>query len=424
MTDEQQIAALPEEIRRAGRACSRSWKPSRGAPVDQGEGSAMRRSLLAAVLILMSCAASAGAGRFQTWTRSYLDLEAADQRPKRFEAYLRVHAADRLRREAALVWYSRRESDAAKLQQHTLAMVRYHPDDEQIRFANTGEFYADPHYRAAVLALLQRQVARGHREAGTYFNLGWVQEIASVPRWGSQPGDREAFLRYYELGMATPLPTRIDPKVADAAVASYRAAIRAAGTDVFNASLYSEVLANLLLRLKRPLEAVRVCSSVRRHRPAAADADLAVVYGRALAASDRPREAADALRRVRALDKEEDGAPGHATLEAETELGLIALAAGRDSEAETHLLNSLEVHVCCHTARFEYPLTLARRLLERGEQKVVIAYCERALSKFGLDGMDRTRELLREARASSARSTHPDRNDSRRTAAPPGAKMP
>lgn len=373
----------------------------------------MRKTLPAGLALLACCTLTPGCGpsavkappppRPAPPPQRYLDLPSEELRPERSEAFLRDHPEDRAHREAALVWYHRRQPDLPKLEQHTLKMVGRHPDDEQILTENASAFYADPAYRAQVLAALELKAGGGRAEAGTYFNVARVAELGAVPPSFPEPGDRERFLRYRELPTNTRLPERLDPAGAAKAVDTYRASIRAAQGDAFHAGLYSASLGRLLLRLGRPGEAAEVCASALARPDRITRADLRLTRGRALRANGRLADARRELERVRQEDDEWSHGPGHATMDAEAEIGAMALAAGSAVEASQHLLASTNVQRCPHIWEGTIPLPLARRLLAAGQAEAVIRFCERALKAFGPDGLEQTQALLREARQSRGR---------------------
>lgn len=324
-------------------------------------------------------------------------LSPADSRPERFDPYLKQHPENLARREAALMFYGRHDQDKAKLKQHTLAMIAYHPDNFEIYFMNLPEFYADPKYLLQVIAALEKQVAAGHREHGLYYNLAQAYEQAAIPPVGDDPAKRERFLQYYGLPLDTRLRTTVDGKGADKAIGYYKQAVKRAGKDRFHIGFYSEPLVRLLTYLDRMDAAIAVCKKTLPSLETMSRPDFLVTYGECLYKTKRTQEAKDILAQVRACDKEGNGyGNGHATMEAETQLGLIALDEGNTAEASKHLLASCDVQQCPHNITKGFPLELARRLLKAGARESVLTFCKKVLADFTPEQKE-TQDLLREA---------------------------
>ncbi len=328
---------------------------------------------------------------------AWMSLSADEKRPEKFEAYLKDNPQDSGRRTAALAWYSRHEKDITKLKHHTRRMIRYHPSNMHIFFANCSMFYLEPEYRKEVIALLENHVNKGHGERGLYENLAWVCEQGAVPPVNDDPNDRERFLRYYGLPKGTELPTDVNTELADKAVSYFRCAIAASRGDKFYISLNSEKLIDLLINLDRLDEALATCKNALPHLDDITKPDFLVTYGRCLREKGRIEEAKKILGQVRGCDKEgfEEG-PGHATAKAETLLGLIALKDSNVSAAKRYLLSSCDVQKCCHNITKGLSLRLARRLLEVGECQVVAEYCQTILQDFTPDQKE-TQDILRRA---------------------------
>ena len=349
----------------------------------------MRRSVLAFVVLILgvgivvavrahSSEQAAGSDSMTAW----MSLSDEEKRPEHFEPYLNEHPDDEARRTAAVVWYQRRDRNAEKLKHHTLQLAEYHPGNTRIYFTNVSAFYIDPVYRREVCDRLERHVENGEAKASTFWMLGKMYGQAAIPPLDDKsPARRERFFRYFGLPADTPIPTETDNALAERAARNYRRAIQQ--SDQFWGRMSAESLANLLIKLEKPEEAVAVCEAQLRSIEKEGKPGFLVTYGHALRLAGQTQEAIGVLRQVRKFDHEGFGrGPAHATTAALTQLGLIALESGDVIEAKELLLASAAVQRCCHNSTKGMPLKLAKRLRKAGECEAVIRYCRLVLDRF------------------------------------------
>jgi tetratricopeptide (TPR) repeat protein len=333
--------------------------------------------LVVALLVLPGCEE-----RDESGIRGYMNLSAEEMRPESFEPYLAEHPEDNARRTAALIWYDRREPDPEKLRKHTFEMIRYHPTNYHICWENVTEFYKDQDYRHEVQRALEDQLEAGHTQHEVYWILAKICQRGAMPPVGDDPDAREWFFRYFGVPEDTVLVEEVDEALAEKAVDYYRSAIRGGGRDPMG-GLYVEGLSKLLIKLDRPEEAAKVCEEALPHADEISKPGLLITYGHLLVQLDEIERAKDALSQVRSIDTEGfEGGPAHATTEAETSLGLIALGEGDTATAREYLLSSCDVQQCCHNITRGMPLSLAKDLLEAGQADAVIEYCETVLREF------------------------------------------
>ena len=367
----------------------------------------MRRFILAFFVLILgvgivvavrarSSDQTTGADSMTAW----MSLGDAEKRPEHFEPYLNEHPDDEARRAAAVVWYQRRDRNAEKLKHHTLQLAQHHPENTMIYFSNVSAFYIAPAYRREVCDRLERQVENGQAKASTFWMLGKMYGQAAIPPLEDKsPARRERFFRYFGLPADTPLPTEIDNALAERAVGYYRRAIQQ--SDQFWGRTSSQSLANLLIKLEKPEEAVAVCEAQLRAVEKEGKPDFLVTYGHALQLAEQTQEAVRVLRQVRKLDHEGFGrGPAHATTAALTQLGLIALETGDVIEAKKLLLASADVQRCCHNSTKGMPLKLAKRLQGAGECEAVIRYCRLVLDRFTPNQVE-TQKLLEHCTAAA-----------------------
>jgi len=333
----------------------------------------------------------------------WAQLPSKEKEPAFFEPYLKEHPADWVHRQAALWWYGITERpDRERLKYHTLQMVEYHPSSENIEICNITAFYAEPRYMAEVIDRLEEQERRGHHEREFYNNLAEICEQAAVPP--TDAAHKARFLRYNGLPANTVLRTTVDKRMADKAVGYFRKAIAAAKHDDFYYGFYSTHLATLLEQLGNVKEALAVFHDAKPYVNEIGRTNFLVDYGACLYRAGRLAEAKQILGTVRTSDHEGDmGGPGHATMEAEIELGYIALTERDTAAATRHLLASCAVEGCCHNNTKGLPLDLARALLRAGKAKAVAKFCETVLTKF-TPGQPETKSLLNQARRTESRT--------------------
>lgn len=308
-------------------------------------------------------------------------LSDQEKQPEHFEPYLEKHAQDESRREAAVCWYEYKKQDRAKLKHHTLLLAKHHPGNSQVLFGNTSAFYEDPAYRTDVANILEEHVEAGTADACTFWMLGRMYERAAAPPRFDSDASRKRFLTYFSLSEDTPLPVTLDAAQADQAAAYYRQAMNSRQEPWER--MAAESLVSLLVRLDKADEAAEVCITEIDDTNESDAPDLLVACGRALRKTGQYAGAKRFLEKAKSIDHEgfEDGA-GHATTDALTQLGLVALELGDMKEASKMLLASADVQKCCHNTTRGMPLKLANRLFDAGEFAVVFEYCERVLDRF------------------------------------------
>ncbi len=311
---------------------------------------------------------------------AWLSLPEEEKHPDRFEPYLETHPEDETRRTAAVAWY-KRDGHVEKLKQHTFLLAMHHPGNTHIFFSNASAFYADPAYRIEVSSHLEKHVEEGTAEASTYWMLGEMYERGAVPPEFDGEAARERFLCYFGLPENAPLPDSLDVAKAETAATYYRRAME--GTDEFWHQMAAKSLVGLLVRLDKPKEAADICKAEIDTPHEAIKPDFLVVCGHALNKAGQHKESRRVLRNVRDADHEGfDGGPAHATTDAFTRLGLIAVELGDLKEASRMLLASTDVQKCCHNTTKGMPLELANRLFDAGEFAAVAEYCELVLKGF------------------------------------------
>jgi len=371
----------------------------------------MRTMRLTALIVALTVSLAVGASTAASsandpdGARGRYGLPEDEKRPEKFEPFLREHPEDETRREAALVWYSRRESNTDKLRYHTLEMVKHHPANMDIFWANASAFFAKPDYRLEVIRNLEDQVAAGHTQHEVYLNLAITCEQGAIPPVAENPESRSRFLRYYGLPEDTQLPTEVDRLLAGKAVQYFEFALSTSEADDFYAAFYSEQLADLLMRLGEPEKAAVICEKALPHVTDMTRAHFLVTYGRCLRESGNTARAKEILAQVRGCDK--DGfnkGPGSATASAETALGLIAMEEGDIETAKKYLLSSCNVQRDCGNITGGLSLELARKLFDAGERDVVAEYCQQVLSKFTPD-QEETKNLLHRALEQNGKAT-------------------
>ncbi len=348
----------------------------------------MRRLVLAILAVAAVVGIAVAVGAFQSRKQTQADASTAwlflpeeEKHPDRFEPYLKTHPEDETRRSAAVVWYQRRDHDDEKLRHHTLLLAKHHPGNTYILFSNITAFYADPAYRNEVSSILEEHVQLGTAEASTYWMLGEMYKRAAVPHKFDEEAARERFLRYYGLPENAPLPDSLDVTKAETAATYYRRAMEE--TDEFWHQMAARSLVGLLVRLDKPKEAADICKAELDNSHEVVKPDFLVTCGHALHKAGQTKEARRVLRNVPDVDHEGfEGGPAHATTQAFTRLGLIAVELGHLKEASRMLLASADVQNCCHNATKGLPLELANRLFDAGEFPAVAEYCKLVLKSF------------------------------------------
>ncbi len=355
-----------------------------------------------AILMLAAVAFLRPATRLVPQWSSFLALPERQRKPQWFEPYLVLLPNDVAHREAALVWYNRREPDDDKLKAHTLEMARRHPGNMHLYYETTCLFYLDPEYRQQVIDVLEAQIDQRSDDREFFWLLAKICEHNAIPPKFDDPADREQWLHYYGLPPDYELPRETDYERAEKAIGYYRQAIAAADGQEFYPAFYSRQLGDLLMRLERGDEAVVAYETALPNVDETSRAGFYLSYAECLWRTDRRDEARAASREVLAAEGDGfGGGQGCRAARAHILLGRIALSHDKDIEAaKKHLLDATTVETCCHTITQGIPLTLARDLLEEGESEAVAEFCEAVLEKF-IPSHKPTQELLRRARGGS-----------------------
>ncbi|HEY3332646.1 MAG TPA: hypothetical protein VGK19_21625 [Capsulimonadaceae bacterium] len=275
-------------------------------------------------------------------------------------------------------------------------LITHHPDCMWIKFENTTAIYRDPSYGKRIASALEARMRDSQPDAASFYNLASIyRQIAMFSRSGDESDD-QGFLQYFGLPSNAVMPEKPDLKLAEKAVEYYRLAVSHVATDSGYAGIYLGGLVKLLSSLERYSEAVEAFESSQPLPVGPSNAGLFLDYGLALYRSGNQISAIRTLQEVRGIDNEGDGKPGHATMRAETALGLIAMRGGNIPEAERYLMSSLDVERCPHNVTQGVPTRLGRKLLEAGNNGIVIEFCHAALAKFNSDDSG-IKQLLVEA---------------------------
>jgi hypothetical protein len=344
-------------------------------------------------------------------------LLAAAPGPEKFEPYLREHPDDELQREAAIQWYAWKPHDFERLRHHTLEMVERHPSNMQIFFKNSTEFLARPDYHAEVLHRLEARV-KTKPSHGAYWMLALICQRRPVPPDFSTEAKKRRFLSYNMLESDANLPKQVDPVLVSKTIEYFKKAVGLATEDEsrdskepvlaesarWHQNFYARQLVDFYTTLNRHGDALELCRMLARRNENLSDAEFLLTYGRLFYASGQRDDAEKWLARVRPNDHEGfQHGPAHATVAAETELGLIALERGNLTKALEHLEASTKVEKCCHNTTGGFPTTLAEALLERGQPSPVARYCETVLRGF-TPGEETFKTLLRRSKAAQKKS--------------------
>jgi tetratricopeptide (TPR) repeat protein len=335
-------------------------------------------------------------------------------KPPKFEPFLKQHPADEQNQEYALKWYGygNYQKSLSNLKYHTFQMVRYHPSNGYISYVNGGAFYAHPQFLLETISRLEKKVDKQHVNRGSekiYFNLAQLCRQGAIPP-PVDAASRLRFLRYYQMPSNSQLPKSVNLPLAYKSVHFYKAAIKSASGDKFSAAFYSNQLATLYRYLGRNQEAIKVCEAALPQADAVSKPGLLVTYGRCLRTANRINDAKSALGKVKEIDHVwyRGHGPDRNTVEAETELGLIALSEGDLTTASNHLLTSVKIvkaeNANIYTVRTREGLPvgfrLAEKLLAAKQSKVVTEWCEIILKKFWKSNVE-TQQLLKKATAAS-----------------------
>lgn len=352
-----------------------------------------------AILMLAAVVFLRPATRLVPQWDSFLALPAGLRKPRCFEPYLVLLPNDVAHREAALVWYNRREPDDDKLKAHTFAMARRHPGNSHLYYENHRLFYLDPEYRQQLTDVLEAQIDQHPHDDKFFWVLAKICEHNAIPPKLDHRADREQWLHYYGLPPDYELPREIDYERAEKAVGYYRQAITAADGEEFYPAFYSRQLGELLMRLERYDEAVVAYETALPDVDEIWRAGVYLSYGRCLWHTDQIDEARAAVREVFACKSDPFRcARGCRAAGAHLLLGRIALSHDKDVEAaKRHLLAATTVELCPHITMYAIPRHLARELLEEGEAEAVAEFCEAVLEKF-IPSHKPTQELLSRAR--------------------------
>jgi len=344
-------------------------------------------------------------------------LLAAAPGPEKFEPYLREHPDDELQREAAIRWYAWKPQYFEQLRHHTLEMVQHHRANMQIYFKNGTEFLARPDYHAEVLRRLEERV-KTKPSHGAYWMLALICQRRAVPPDLNTEAKKRRFLSYHMLESEVGLPKQIDPLLVDKTIEYFKKAGALAIEDEsrhrgdsllaedarWHQNFYARQLVDFYTRLKRDGEALRLCQTLAERKENLSDAEFLLTYGESQYASGHREDAEKWLARVRPNDHEGfQHGPAHATVAAETTLGLIAIDRGDLAKAAENLDASTKVQKCCHNTTVGFPTVLAAKLVEKGRPAPVVRYCETVLRDFTPD-QDAFKALLEKAKAAQQKT--------------------
>ena len=313
---------------------------------------------------------------------AWMSLPPEAKRPEVFEPHLLNTPDDGPSRTAALIWYSRRTNNFARLRHHTLKMIEHHPDNMYIYFANFSEFYAKPEYQAEVVGRLEQQLEE-NPSSGGYWVLAQSCQRRALPFPSTTEQEKQRWLTYYGLSEDADIPTTTNDVLVAKTIDYFRKAIALTGDDRWHHDFYARQLVDFYSRIAKHEAAISLCQSLAKRKENASDPDILLSYGTTLGAAGRRDEAKTWLAKVRENDHEGiDGGPGCTTMRAETQLGLIEFEQGRVEQAEAHLLSSANVQKCCHNTTKGFPTSLARKLLDAGRASGVREYCMKVLDGF------------------------------------------
>lgn len=320
---------------------------------------------------------------------AWANLPETEKTIERAEEYLASHPDDLPRRIGILEKFTVRElRDAAKLREHTLALIRRMPTTNVIVYANSEAFFRNPGYRDEVVAALKAQLNRGFANTQIQLNLGDILGHAAVP-----PTNVDEFREWNDLAPDTPVPTELDDELLAQALKHYEAA---GETKEWTKSIAAERRAQLLSSASRLDEAIPVFEHALELAAPENRAGLMVDYGECLAKSGQREKAIEVLSKVRENDRGGDrNGPARFTTEAETIMGHLALDAGDRRTARKHLLASADVQTSVENTTMGLPTSLAGELLSH-EPDAVAEFCRTALKEFTPERED-FEELLKDA---------------------------
>lgn len=334
-------------------------------------------------------------------------------KPQAFETFLKQNPADEKNREFVLRWYGYADlqKNLDKLKYHTFKMVRYHPANGYIVYANSASFRVYPQFRMETISRIEKKIRQQPKSKvihKIFFNLALLYSQAAIPL-SNEPAERVRALRYFQLPPDSKLPVTVDLSAAYKAIHAYQNAIVSAKGKKFEPAFYSDQLASLYHYLGRNQEAIKVCEVALPQADDVSKPGLLVIYGRCLRSLNRIKEAKFVLDQVKTIDYNwyDDHGPGRETIEAEIELSSIALAQGDLAAADAHLLASVKPINPQYANRFVIQnngnglpigFRLAEKLLAAKQNKVVAEYCQIILKKFWNDSTE-TKQLLKKATA-------------------------
>jgi hypothetical protein len=313
--------------------------------------------------------------------------------PASFASDLEQDPQNEPARNFALQWHGAQSADFQLLKSHTFEMIEYHPANPHILFENTRAFYVAPAYRLEVIKHLENRMEHGDTDHRTYWLLSQICEQGAIPPLQNYGWRRKPFLSYYHLPENTVLPTQVDKALASKAIRYNQAAIIAADNDPYYAEFYASQLLSVLKKLGRSDEAEAMGYQIASRCDSSNKSGILLMYGRSLKSAKCFTEAKHIFNYICAHEK---GAPSQATMEAETQLGLISVAEEDISNADAHLIASCEVQRGIQPKQSS--LLLAKKLLGYGQAGVVAQYCQTILTDFA-PGHAETSRLLLQAQA-------------------------
>jgi tetratricopeptide (TPR) repeat protein len=275
-------------------------------------------------------------------------------------------------------------------------MIENHPSNTHIYFENSTEFLARPSYHAEVLRRLEDRV-KTEPSSGAYWVLALTCQNRAIPPDLGTDAKKRRFLTYHGLDSDAGLPKHVDQELVAKSIRYFKKAIELATEDQsrhskdaelaendrWHQNFYLRQLLDFYSSLDRHADALELCKTLAQRKENLADADFLLTYGEWLFSAGKLDDAKTWLVQVRSNDHEgfEHG-PAHATVAAETTLGLIALKHGDIGKAVEHLDASTQVQKCWHNTTNGFPTVLASEILEEGQPVPVVRFCETVLREF------------------------------------------
>ncbi len=132
---------------------------------------------------------------------AYFELSDEEMKPDHFEGYLETHPEDVGCREAAVVWYQRREKNTDKLQHHIFKLIEYHPSDMFIWSSGMSLAYSNSEFRETCINRMENSLSTIPKryKGDLYFSLAMYCQAGAIPPHDNTKEGRELFLEGLEL---------------------------------------------------------------------------------------------------------------------------------------------------------------------------------------------------------------------------------